>query len=157
MVKEVCEAIPFWAKGLIGTSPSREQVVEAYSDLLNANYDMNFGSVAWQNMWIDSVHEKLNEGSIIGGGSIMRKDSYRKGLEAVADLDHTVGINLLGYRNKLVARNICPVATYNNLIDVCDMKRIRLSEYRKDWILSTRDGRGCPKPIAMRLRSEGWE
>lgn len=63
MVKEVCEAIPFWAKGLIGTSPSREQVVEAYSDLLNANYDMNFGSVEWQNMWIDSVHEKLNEGS----------------------------------------------------------------------------------------------
>ncbi len=63
MVKEVCEQVPFWAKALIGTSPSREQVVEAYSDLLNANYDMNFGSVAWQNMWIDSVHEKLNGGS----------------------------------------------------------------------------------------------
>lgn len=85
------------------------------------------------------------------------KASYSKGLSKALTQAKFFGVNLVGYRNKLVAKNICPLPVYKELLDVCDGKRVRLTEDRKDWILSSRDGRGCPIVTAMRLRKDGWE
>ena len=80
-----------------------------------------------------------------------RKQSYNQGLEEALELNRQHGY-LLAYRNRAISRKLS--------IDTNPKwhgSRYRLTQYLKEWILSSRDGRGVPRPLAMRLRAEGWE
>lgn len=77
------------------------------------------------------------------------KESYNKGLSKALTQAKFFGVNLVGYRNKLVAKNICPLPVYKELLDVCDGKRVRLTEGLKAWILTPR----IPERQAMRPRA----
>lgn len=85
----------------------------------------------------------------------MRKDSYNKALEQAYALHNSMS---LAERNRLGDSIIARTEDHMDFGSLSgSWARLRLAALRQEWILSTRDGRGCPKPIAMRLRSEGWE